>query len=139
MQKLSEIIVFAILKCYRLGWPGAIFCSTIWCSQKHYQIIMKTFPTIPQRFFINHVHDPRVPLVGQDKHIGLLRRALTMLLGILISNGMSYRFYGDTKIPLPCMITPKPHAVRVVRDLSAKQIANVLPDLILIVHIWDET
>lgn len=100
---------------------------------------MKTFPTIPQRFFINHVHDPRMPLVGKDKHIGLLRRALTMLLGILISNGMSYRFYGDTKIPLPCMITPTPHAVRVVRDLSAKQIANVLPDLILIVHIWDET
>lgn len=73
---------------------------------KHYQIIMKTFPTFPQRFFINHVHDPRVPLVGKDKHIGLLRRTLTMLLGILISNGMSYRFYGDTKIPLPCTITP---------------------------------
>lgn len=42
--------------------------------------------------------------------------------------------------PITLHDNTKPHAVRVVRDLvSAKQIANVLPDLILIVHIWDET
>lgn len=106
---------------------------------------MKTFPTIPQRFFINHVHDPRMPLVGQDKHIGLLRRALTMLLGILISNINNIQFnilsfLRGHQNPITLHDNTKPHAVRVVRDLvSAKQIANVLPDLILIVHIWDET